>query len=143
MATEADGRRSLLRLAERMMFHFCSGVCASSGRHWDMLRVGSISEDVRILTRKSINEPGEPPGIVLCAATSVWLPLTRPRLFEFMRDESLRTRWDILSSCGSIEAVTKISKGQDPGNCIYLLRVRVSILNSLSFFISIIFFACL
>ncbi|KAF9672006.1 hypothetical protein SADUNF_Sadunf12G0109300 [Salix dunnii] len=67
---------------------FCSGVCASSLCKWGNLVAGNVSEDVRILTRNSINEPGEPDGIVLSAATSFWLPVSRQRIWS----RSLRDR---------------------------------------------------
>ncbi|ESR35119.1 hypothetical protein CICLE_v100044531mg, partial [Citrus x clementina] len=116
------GRKSMLKLAQRMTYNFCSGVCASSVRKWDKLCVGNVGEDVRVLTRKNVNDPGEPPGVVLCAATTVWLPMTRQRLFDFMRDERMRSEWDILSNGGPLQEMVHIAKGQAPGNCASLLR---------------------
>lgn len=120
------GRKSMLKLAQRMTYNFCSGVCASSVRKWDKLCVGNVGEDVRVLTRKNVNDPGEPPGVVLCAATTVWLPMTRQRLFDFMRDERMRSEWDILSNGGPLQEMVHIAKGQAPGNCVSLLRAGVS-----------------
>ncbi|KAH9677953.1 homeobox-leucine zipper protein ANTHOCYANINLESS 2 [Citrus sinensis] len=94
------GRKSMLKLAQRMTYNFCSGVCASSVRKWDKLCVGNVGEDVRVLTRKNVNDPGEPPGVVLCAATT----------------------WDILSNGGPLQEMVHIAKGQAPGNCASLLR---------------------
>ncbi|KAH7557598.1 hypothetical protein JRO89_XS11G0187900 [Xanthoceras sorbifolium] len=119
-----DGRKSLLKLAERMMFNFFSGVCASSARKWDKLHVGNVGEDVRVLTHKNMRDPGEPSGIVLCAATSVWIPVTKQRLFDFMRNDEMRTQWDILSTNGQMQGIVKIDK--DPGNCISILRANVT-----------------
>lgn len=116
------GRKSMLKLAQRMTYNFCSGVCASSVRKWDKLCIGNVDEDVRVLTRKNVNDPGEPPGVVLCAATTVWLPMTRQRLFDFMRDERTRSEWDILSNGGPLQEMVHIAKGQAPGNCVSLLR---------------------
>ena len=71
------GKKSMLKLARRMVDSFCSGVCASTLHNWGNLVVESVSEDVRILTRKIINEPGEPDGIVLSVSTSIWLPVSQ------------------------------------------------------------------
>ncbi|KAF2320331.1 hypothetical protein GH714_027167 [Hevea brasiliensis] len=117
-----SGKKSMVKLAQRMVDNFCSGVCASSLRKWDKLLVGNVGEDMRILTRKNINDPGEPPGIVLSAATSVWLPVMRQRLFDFLRDEQLRSEWDILSHGGMMQEMVHISKGHSGGNCVSLLR---------------------
>ncbi|KAL9335762.1 hypothetical protein Peur_072943 [Populus x canadensis] len=116
------GKKSMLKLARRMVDNFCSGVCASSLHNWGDLVAGNMSEDVRILTRKSINEPGEPDGIVLSAATSVWLPVSRQRLFDFLRDEQSRSHWDILSNGGMLQEIIQIPKGQGQCNRVSLLR---------------------
>ncbi|KAM3369190.1 hypothetical protein ACQJBY_017227 [Aegilops geniculata] len=118
-----EGSRSLLRLAERMMDNFCAGVSASSAE-WSKLDdvTGSIGEDVRIMARRSVDEPGVPAGVVLCAATSVWMLVTPKRLFNFLCNERTRAEWDILSKGGPMQEVTKIYKGQQNGNAVSLLK---------------------
>ncbi|KAK8557798.1 hypothetical protein V6N12_010022 [Hibiscus sabdariffa] len=118
----ASGRRSMLKLAQRMTDNFCAGVCASKVHKWNKLNAGNVDEDVRVMTRKSVDNPGEPPGIVLSAATSVWLAVTPQRLFDFLRDEGLRSEWDILSNGGPMQEIARIPKGQDHGTCVSLLR---------------------
>ncbi|KAI0494042.1 hypothetical protein KFK09_024173 [Dendrobium nobile] len=126
-AITVAGRRSMLRLAGRMTENFCAGVCAWAERKWRELRSVEVGEDmVRVMTRQSVDDPGEPPGVVLSAATSVWLPLvSAQRLFEFLRDEHLRREWDILSNGGPMQEVAHIAKGQDHGNAVSLLRATV------------------
>eukprot|EP01018_Ginkgo_biloba_P016723 Gb_16030 [translate_table: standard] len=121
--SNSEGRKSMLKLAERMTNSFCAGVSASSAHTWTTLS-GSGAEDVRVMTRKSIDDPGRPPGIVLSAATSFWLPASPMRVFEFLRDENLRNEWDILSNGGLVQEMAHIANGQDPGNCVSLLRVN-------------------
>ncbi|KAK8640429.1 hypothetical protein V6N13_008183 [Hibiscus sabdariffa] len=121
-ALNASGRRSMLKLAQRMTDNFCAGVCASKVHKWNKLNAGNVDEDVRVMTRKSVDNPGEPPGIVLSAATSVWLAVTPQRLFDFLRDEGLRSEWDILSNGGPMQEIARIPKGQDHGTCVSLLR---------------------
>ncbi|XP_010255501.1 PREDICTED: homeobox-leucine zipper protein ANTHOCYANINLESS 2 [Nelumbo nucifera] len=121
-AITPSGRRSMLKLAQRMTDNFCAGVCASAVHKWNKLCTGNVDEDVRVMTRKSVDDPGEPPGVVLSAATSVWLPVSPQRLFDFLRDERLRSEWDILSNGGPMQEMAHIAKGQDPGNCVSLLR---------------------
>ncbi|KAI4351788.1 hypothetical protein L6164_006105 [Bauhinia variegata] len=116
------GRRSMLKLAQRMTENFCSGVCASSVRKWDSLQVGNLGDDIKVMTRKNVDDPGEPQGIVLSAATSVWMPVSRQRLFNFLRDERARSEWDILSTGGLMQEMVHIAKGQTHGNCVSLLR---------------------
>ncbi|XP_074263269.1 homeobox-leucine zipper protein ANTHOCYANINLESS 2-like isoform X2 [Silene latifolia] len=123
-AITASGRRSMLKLAQRMTNNFCVGVCASTVHQWNKLNMGNVDENVRVMTRKSIDDPGEPQGIVLSAATSVWLPVSPQRLFDFLRDERFRSEWDILSNGGPMQEMAHIAKGQDQGNCVSLLRAN-------------------
>ncbi|KAL9243912.1 hypothetical protein vseg_017747 [Gypsophila vaccaria] len=117
-----EGRKSMLKLAERMVISFCSGVSASTAHTWTTIS-GSGADDVRVMTRKSIDDPGRPPGIVLCAATSFWLPLPPSKVFEFLRDQNTRCEWDILSNGGGVQEMAHIANGKDMGNCVSLLRV--------------------
>lgn len=80
----------MLKLAERMVISFCAGVSASTAHTWTTLS-GTGADDVRVMTRKSVDDPGRPPGIVLSAATSFWLPVSPKRVFEFLRDENSRS----------------------------------------------------
>lgn len=123
-AITASGRRSMVKLAQRMTSNFCAGVCASTVHKWNKLRTQNVSEDVRIMTRKSEEDPGEPPGIVLSAATSVWLPAPPQRVFDFLRNEHLRSEWDILSNGGPMQEMAHIAKGHDNSNCVSLLRAN-------------------
>ncbi|PHU26603.1 Homeobox-leucine zipper protein MERISTEM L1 [Capsicum chinense] len=121
--TSPAGRKSMLKLAERMVRSFCAGVGTSTTHTWTTLS-GSGADDVRVMTRKSIDDPGRPPGIVLSAATSFWLPVSPKRVFDFLRDENSRSEWDILSNGGVIQEMAHIANGRDPGNCVSLLRVN-------------------
>ncbi|CAN6861059.1 unnamed protein product [Brassica oleracea] len=116
------GRKSMLKLAQRMTINFCSGISAPSVHSWSKLTVGNVDPDVRIMTRKSVDDPSEAPGIVLSAATSVWLPASPQRLFDFLRNERMRCEWDILSNGGPMQEMAHIAKGQDQGNSVSLLR---------------------
>ncbi|EPS62656.1 hypothetical protein M569_12132 [Genlisea aurea] len=118
-----EGRKSMLKLAERMVMSFCNGVGASKSHTWTTLS-GSGVDEVRVMTRKSMDDPGRPPGIVLSAATSFWLPVAPKRVFDFLRDENSRSEWDILSNGGLVQEMAHIANGRDPGNAVSLLRVN-------------------
>ncbi|OWM75634.1 homeobox-leucine zipper protein ANTHOCYANINLESS 2-like [Punica granatum] len=119
-----SGRRSMLKLAQRMVDNFCSGVCTSMVGDWEMLYAGNIGQDIRVMTRNSLNNPGLPPGILLSASTSVWMPVSHEVLFNFLRDERVRSEWDILSRGGLMQEAVHIAKGQSRENCVSLLRAN-------------------
>ncbi|KAL2324361.1 hypothetical protein Fmac_023419 [Flemingia macrophylla] len=120
--TSHAGRKGIMKLAERMMTSFCNGVGASTAHVWTLLRIGAA--DLRVMTRKSVDDPGRPPGIVLSAATSLWLPVTPMKVFDFLRDENMRNRWDILCNGAIVDEIAHIANGRDAGNCVSLLRVN-------------------
>ncbi|CAL9147847.1 homeobox-leucine zipper protein ROC5-like [Musa acuminata AAA Group] len=131
----ASGRRSMLKLAQRMTNAFCAGVCTSSAQEWSKLATENVGEEVRVMTRMSVNEPGEPAGVVLSAATSVWIPVSPTRLFDFLREASFRSKWDILSNGGPMYEMAHIAKGQDAGNAVSLLRASAASSNQTSMLI--------
>ncbi|XP_039000174.1 homeobox-leucine zipper protein ANTHOCYANINLESS 2-like [Hibiscus syriacus] len=115
------GRKSMLKLAQRLTRMFCEGVCVSSGTKWEKVTIGVVDEDMRVMSRTNANDPGEPFGVLLCAATSIWLPETQKRLYDFLRDERQRIQWDILSNTGPMNEMLKVSKGPGVGNAVSLL----------------------
>ncbi|KAA8539898.1 hypothetical protein F0562_026590 [Nyssa sinensis] len=126
-AITPSGRRSIVKLAQRMTHNFFAGVCATVHK-WEVLQIGNVVEGARLMTRKNVDDPREPHGVVLSATTSVWMPVSTQRLFNFLRNEQLRSEWDILSHGGPVQEMVHISKSQDPGNCVSLLRSSNSML---------------
>ncbi|KAK8576614.1 hypothetical protein V6N13_032533 [Hibiscus sabdariffa] len=116
----AAGRKSVLKLARRMTYNFNTGMCGSSVFKWGKLNVGNVGEDARVMLRKNENCPGEPSGVVLSAATSVWMPITQQRLFDFLQDERMRSQWDILSNGRPMPAMIDVAKGPGQGDCVTL-----------------------
>jgi homeobox-leucine zipper protein len=141
----------MLKLAQRMTDNFCAGVCASAAQKWRRLdewrgggegggsagtggAAGEGEEKVRMMARQSVRAPGEPPGVVLSATTSVRLPATSPqRVFDYLRDEQRRGEWDILANGEAMQEMDHIAKGQHHGNAVSLLRPNVSTTGSLLF----------
>ncbi|KAH9311095.1 hypothetical protein KI387_026130 [Taxus chinensis] len=62
------------RLAQRRMSSLCSNVKQNR---------------FHVATRKSA-DPGQPSDVVLCVATSLWVPVRPHRVFDFFRDEQMR-----------------------------------------------------
>lgn len=86
-----------MKLSQRMINNFCSSISASSSHRWTTLS-GVNDDGVRVTTHKS-TDPGQPNGVVLSAATSLWLPVSAQTVFNFFRDE--RTRAQVTSLVNS------------------------------------------
>ncbi|KAL5729191.1 hypothetical protein ACHQM5_002172 [Ranunculus cassubicifolius] len=117
------GRKSILKLAHRMTGNFCHAVGASSYNTWTKLLTKG-GDDLRVTTRKNLNDPGEPLGLILCAVSSVWLPVSPQTLFDFLRDETRRSEWDIISSGNPLESIANLAKGQDRGNAVTVQAMK-------------------
>ncbi|KAF6150738.1 hypothetical protein GIB67_020821 [Kingdonia uniflora] len=115
-----EGRRSMMKLAQRMVNSFCGSISASSNQRWTTLS-GLNDVGVRVMVQKC-TDPGQPNGVVLSAATSVWLPISSKNVFNFFKDERNRAQWDVLSNGDSVQEVAHIANGPHTGNCISVLR---------------------
>lgn len=124
-----EGKRSMVKLAQRMVNNFCTSISASNGHRWTTLS-GLNDVGVRVTVHKS-TDPGQPNGVVLSAATSIWLPVSCQRVFSFFKDERTRSQWDVLSNGNSVQEVAHIATGSHPGNSISLLRALNSSQNNM------------
>ncbi|KAJ4916069.1 Homeobox-leucine zipper protein HDG12 [Raphanus sativus] len=113
-----EGKGSIMRLAQRMVSNFCLSVGTSNNTRSTVVS-GLDAFGIRVTSYKSQNEPN---GMVLCAATSFWLPVSPQRVFNFLKDERTRPQWDVLLDGNSVQEVAHIANGSHPGNCISVLR---------------------
>ncbi|KAL0897162.1 hypothetical protein Bca101_081123 [Brassica carinata] len=115
-------KQSLMKIAERMTRSFLSGVATSAGDIWFKLP-GNTGNTVRVMTRKSLNDPGRPVGVILYASTSFWLPVPPNIVFDFLREANNRTNWDVITTGGEdVQLMSQIGNGRDSRNCVSLLR---------------------
>ncbi|KAI3671573.1 hypothetical protein L1987_87312 [Smallanthus sonchifolius] len=117
------GRKSILKLARRVTLSFGRALGASSYHTWKKIPSKS-GYDIRVASRKNLNDPGEPLGVILCAVSSVWLPVSHTVLYDFLRDENQRNEWDILSNGGPVQSIANLAKGQDRLNIVSIHRVK-------------------
>ncbi|KAK6148220.1 hypothetical protein DH2020_019132 [Rehmannia glutinosa] len=115
-----EGKRSMMKLAQRMVSNFCSSINPSNGQQWTTLS-GLNEFEVRATLHRS-TDPGQPNGVVLSAAATIWLPISPENVFNFFRDERTRPQWDVLSNQNPVQEVAHIANGSHPGNCISVLR---------------------
>jgi hypothetical protein len=95
-AVTPEGKRSMMKLSQRMVSSFCASLGASQLHRWTTLS-GPNDVGVRVMVHRS-TDPGQPSGVVLSASTSIWLPVPCDRVFAFVRDENTRSQVRVLSS---------------------------------------------
>ncbi|ESQ27005.1 hypothetical protein EUTSA_v100182341mg, partial [Eutrema salsugineum] len=111
---------------ERLVFFMATNVPTkdSLGLHqWTKITT-KTGQDMRVSSRKNLHDPGEPTGVIVCASSSLWLPVSPTLLFDFFRDEARRHEWDTLSSGAHVQSIASLSKGQDRGNSVSIQTVK-------------------
>ncbi|KAI8008162.1 Homeobox-leucine zipper protein ROC8 [Camellia lanceoleosa] len=115
-----EGRKSIMNLSQRMVKNFWEMLSMS-----DKLDFPHLSElnnsGVRVSVRQN-NEIGQPSGMIVSAASSLWLPLSSETLFNFFTDEKTRHQWDMLSNGNPVNEIAHVSYGTHPGNCISIIQ---------------------
>ncbi|XP_057514951.1 homeobox-leucine zipper protein HDG11-like isoform X1 [Actinidia eriantha] len=124
-----DGKRSMMRLAQRMVNIFCGSINLSNGHQWTT-HSGLNEVEVRSSLHRS-TDPGQPSGVVLSAAATIWLPVCPKNVFNFFKDERTRPQWDVLFNGNAVQEVAHIANGPHPGNCISVLRALNSSQNNM------------
>ncbi|KAL1555077.1 homeobox-leucine zipper protein ANTHOCYANINLESS 2-like isoform X2 [Salvia divinorum] len=113
-----SGKKGIVKLAQRMTRGFCSGIC-STVDEWEVVQ---DADNTKLMTRKSSGNSGAPPGVILSASTTVWMPVSPQHLLDFLQDEKTRSHWDVLSQDGPMRSMLRLPKGQDPDNYISILQ---------------------
>jgi homeobox-leucine zipper protein len=94
------GKRIMSKLARQMSDYLWSGICPSSDSDWDILLTTDMGNSDLIITSQEIQDAyGANPSIILSASTSVWMPVSRQRVFDFLRDARRRSGWDVFVFC--------------------------------------------
>ncbi|XP_057730582.1 homeobox-leucine zipper protein ROC2-like [Arachis stenosperma] len=121
------GRTSFLNLADRLVRTFCGDINASMTNQWmPLISSESDSSDVRVMIRNNIEDPGKPIATTVVFSTCLWLKVSPSRLFNFLRHEDSRNKWDILSRNLTIREFAYMNKGTNPGNRVSLMRAMKS-----------------
>ena len=118
-----SGKKGIVKLAQRMTRAFCSGIC-STVDEWEVVQ---DADNTKLMTRKSSGNSGAPPGVILSASTTEWMPVSPQHLLDFLQDEKTRSHWDVLSQDGPMRSMLRLPKGHNPDNYISILQTSVSL----------------
>lgn len=85
-------KQNILNLSERMVLSFSGGITSSTeAYHWTIMS-GNGVDDVRIMSRKSMDDdPGRPHGLAISASICFLVPVLPKIVFNYIQNESNRT----------------------------------------------------
>ncbi|KAJ8442215.1 hypothetical protein Cgig2_005155 [Carnegiea gigantea] len=76
---------------------------------------------VGIVARKN-TFPGQPTGIIISAATSLWVPAPHERVLKYSNDHIMRSQWDVLCFGNPVREIMHIPTGSHSANRISVLQ---------------------
>ncbi|XP_009771801.1 homeobox-leucine zipper protein ROC8-like [Nicotiana sylvestris] len=119
-----EGKQNVMQISQRMVKSFCE--ILSMGDRLDFPTSSEMTNSgVRVSFRKN-EDMSQPKGLIVTAATSLWLPLSFDTVFNFFKDDKTRTQWDVLTNGNAVGELARIPTGYFPGNCISIIQPYVS-----------------
>ncbi|KAJ0237181.1 Homeobox-leucine zipper protein HDG8 [Hirschfeldia incana] len=112
-----EGRRSVMKLGERMLKIFNEMLIMSGKVEFPQ----QSKCGVRISIRMNM-ETGQLPGLVVSAASCLSIPLTPLQVFNCLRSNDTRHKWDVLCHENVITETARIFTGSNETNYINLLQ---------------------
>ncbi|PIA63681.1 hypothetical protein AQUCO_00201197v1 [Aquilegia coerulea] len=114
------GRKNLMKLSQMMINNFFASINTSHRQKWSTL---SRANDIQVrMSYRDETQPVKADGLIIGAATSTWLPLPPKEVFDFLRKETARPKWDIHSFGYALNEIAYIVNGSEPGNRISVLE---------------------
>lgn len=101
----SEGKTRLLKLMEKMVRGFFADVGATSTNMWMPLPLYGDG-DIKIMVKNAKHDCGVPGGRTIVLSTSVWIPASPKRLFNFLSDSETRSKVRIHCSFGLLGSWT-------------------------------------
>ncbi|XP_010420445.1 PREDICTED: homeobox-leucine zipper protein HDG9-like [Camelina sativa] len=109
-----EGRRSVMKLGERMLKDFAWMI--KMEKKLDFSQQSETNSSGVTIAMRLNNEAGQPPGLILCAGSSLCLPLPPPQVYDFLRNLNIRHQWDVLCNGNPVTEVARFVTGTDKKN---------------------------
>ena len=91
-SSNPEGRIAILKLSERMVNNCFVGITGPKAGKWTELH-GNFGANVKLMSRRVIDEVGLPHGTLLSGSSSFFLPIPPKMVFNFF--SSSRQRWEV------------------------------------------------
>ncbi|XP_010492677.1 PREDICTED: homeobox-leucine zipper protein HDG9-like [Camelina sativa] len=115
-----EGRRSVLKLGERMLKDFAWMIKMED--KLDFAQQSETNNSGVTIAMRLNHEAGQPPGLILCAGSSLCLPLPPPQVYDFLRNLDIRHQWDVLCNGNSVTEAARFVTGTDTNNNVNFIQ---------------------
>ncbi|KAF3518931.1 hypothetical protein DY000_02061411 [Brassica cretica] len=115
-----NGRRRVMDLGERMLKNFAWILNMPEKSEFSQ-QSATNSSGVNISVRVN-KEAGQPPGLIVCACSSLCLPLAPLQVYNFLKNLEVRHQWDVLCHASPVTEVARFVTGANNKNCVNILQ---------------------
>ncbi|XP_019196338.1 PREDICTED: homeobox-leucine zipper protein MERISTEM L1-like [Ipomoea nil] len=115
--------KNMLKLSQRMVTCYARNLIPCKENPWLPLPIPDAKE-IFVRLNTNLDDLGLPRGVSITIYTSVLLPIPQITLFEFLKNGSNRSKWDLLSFGSNIKEVMRVSSVRDATSSISQLMVE-------------------
>ncbi|XP_020876074.1 homeobox-leucine zipper protein HDG9 [Arabidopsis lyrata subsp. lyrata] len=118
-----EGKRSVMQLGERMLRNF-AWIMKMTDKQDFSQQSETNNSGVRISVRIN-NEAGQPSGLIVCAGSSLSLPLPPIHVYDFLKNLEVRHQWDVLCHGNPATEAARFVTGSDQKNTVTFLQPSI------------------
>ncbi|PUZ54418.1 hypothetical protein GQ55_5G130400 [Panicum hallii var. hallii] len=115
------GRKAIMKLADNLLANYTGSIAGLPADDWSVQCGEGTEEDVKIAYRR--NDDGSNTAIV-CTSATFLLPLPMRRVFDLLKSNLLRVKWDVLVNGGCVKEVVRVANGVGSEDAVSILHVK-------------------
>ncbi|XP_006646400.1 homeobox-leucine zipper protein TF1 [Oryza brachyantha] len=123
LQVSTKGRKNLMKLADDLLASYASSVSATGAGTWTVVIGAGTEKDVRVAYR-GITEGSSSTNAVLSVSASLRLPLPMRKIFDLLRNLTLRSKWDVLVHGSTVKEEVSIARGVGSDDAVTVLHVK-------------------
>ncbi|TVU05325.1 hypothetical protein EJB05_48483, partial [Eragrostis curvula] len=114
-------RQIILKMADTLLANYSGGIAGIPTEAWTVQCGKGVEEDIKVVYKR--NDDGSNTAVV-CASASFLLPLPMRRVFDLLKNNLLRVKWDVLIEGGSVKEEVRVGNAVGSDDSISILHVK-------------------
>ncbi|CAO2166663.1 unnamed protein product [Urochloa humidicola] len=117
----AKGRQTVMMLADNLLANFTGSITGLPADIWSIQCGEGTEEDIRIVYKRnddSINTA------VVCASATFLLDMPMRKVFDLLKNNLLRVKWDVLVNGGCVKEDVRVANGIGSEDAVSILHVK-------------------
>ncbi|CAO2182660.1 unnamed protein product [Urochloa humidicola] len=117
----AKGRQAIMKLADNLLANFTGSIVGLPADVWSVQCGEGTEEDIRIVYRRnddSINTA------VVCASATFLMDMPMRKVFDLLKNNLLRVKWDVLVNGGCVKEEVRVANGVGSEDAVSILHIK-------------------